>query len=185
MSQISEIPASAYTLEKKTLGALPDIPTFDGDPVPVSRNSLTPGMRPLPLLPLPGTEFSVRYETSWIRGFQSEIPASAYTLEMEILGVIPDIPVFEGDRIPVSRNALTSGIRPRQFLRALGSDFLIGHNTDAMRGFQSEVDLSKARAGGSSTDASAFWDLLDPPMRSRVIYAGFGDYASGLRRTQP
>ncbi|KDP31663.1 hypothetical protein JCGZ_15219 [Jatropha curcas] len=54
-----------------------------------------------------------------------------------------------------------------------------------MRGFQSEVDLGKARAGGSSTDASAFWDLLDPPMRSRVVAAGFGDYATGLRWTQP
>ncbi|KDP20532.1 hypothetical protein JCGZ_05063 [Jatropha curcas] len=43
------------------------------------------------------------------------------------------------------------------------------------------VDLGKARAGGSSTDASAFWDLLDPSMRSRVVAAGFGDYAAGLR----
>ncbi|KDP27396.1 hypothetical protein JCGZ_20220 [Jatropha curcas] len=48
-----------------------------------------------------------------------------------------------------------------------------------------QVDLGKARAGGSSTDASAFWDLLDPPMRSRVVATGFGDYATGLRRTQP
>ncbi|KDP30610.1 hypothetical protein JCGZ_16941 [Jatropha curcas] len=47
------------------------------------------------------------------------------------------------------------------------------------------VDLGKARAGGSSTDASAFWDLLGPPMHSRVIAAGFGDYAAGLHRTQP
>ncbi|KDP30531.1 hypothetical protein JCGZ_15240 [Jatropha curcas] len=30
MSQISEIPASAYTPEMEVLGALPDIPTFDG-----------------------------------------------------------------------------------------------------------------------------------------------------------
>ncbi|KDP44682.1 hypothetical protein JCGZ_19497 [Jatropha curcas] len=76
-----------------------------------------------------------------------EIPASAYTPEMDTLGVILDIPVFEGDRVP--------------------------------------VDLGKARAGGSSTDASTFWDLLDPLMRSRVVAAGFGDYAAGLRRTQP
>ncbi|KDP33055.1 hypothetical protein JCGZ_13641 [Jatropha curcas] len=48
-----------------------------------------------------------------------------------------------------------------------------------------QVDLSKAWASGSSTDASAFWDLLDPPMQARVITAGFGDYALGLRRTQP
>ncbi|KDP29573.1 hypothetical protein JCGZ_19387 [Jatropha curcas] len=34
MSQIPEIPASAYTPEMETLGALPDIPTFDGEPVP-------------------------------------------------------------------------------------------------------------------------------------------------------
>ncbi|KDP30117.1 hypothetical protein JCGZ_18228 [Jatropha curcas] len=57
MSQISEIPTFAYTLEMETLGALPDIPTFDGEPVPVSRNPLTPGTQPLQLLPLPGTEF--------------------------------------------------------------------------------------------------------------------------------
>ncbi|KDP20616.1 hypothetical protein JCGZ_04173 [Jatropha curcas] len=42
MSQLSEIPASAYTPEMETLGDLPDIPTFDGEPVPVSRNPLTP-----------------------------------------------------------------------------------------------------------------------------------------------
>ncbi|KDP24569.1 hypothetical protein JCGZ_26565 [Jatropha curcas] len=35
MSQISEIPASAYTPEMETLGALPNVPTFDGEPVPV------------------------------------------------------------------------------------------------------------------------------------------------------
>ncbi|KDP41045.1 hypothetical protein JCGZ_03577 [Jatropha curcas] len=118
MSQTSEIPAFAYTLEMETLGALPDIPTFDGEPVPVSQDPLTSGTRPLQLLPLPGTEFPLRYETS------------------------------------------------------------------RMRGFQAEVDLGKARSGGSATDASAFWDLLDPSMRARVIVAGFGDYAAGLRRTQ-
>ncbi|KDP22030.1 hypothetical protein JCGZ_03000 [Jatropha curcas] len=119
MSQISKIPASAYTPEMETLGALPDIPTFDGEPVSVRWNPLTPGTRPLQLLPLPGTEFPVRYETS------------------------------------------------------------------RMHGFQSEFDLGKARSGGSATDASAFWDLLDPPMQARVVAAGFGDYATGLRRTQP
>ncbi|KDP37752.1 hypothetical protein JCGZ_05242 [Jatropha curcas] len=119
MSHLSEIPASAYTLEMETLGALPDISTFDGEPVPVSRNPLTPGTRPLQLLPVPSTEFPVRYKTS------------------------------------------------------------------RMRGFQSEVNLGKARSGGSATDASAFWDLLDPPMLARVVAVGFGDYAAGLRRTQP
>ncbi|KDP26289.1 hypothetical protein JCGZ_22326 [Jatropha curcas] len=59
------------------------------------------------------------------------------------------------------------------------------HETGAMRGFQTEVDLGKACAGGSSIDASTFWDLLDPSMRSRVIAAGFGDYVTGLCRTQP
>ncbi|KDP33274.1 hypothetical protein JCGZ_13525 [Jatropha curcas] len=54
-----------------------------------------------------------------------------------------------------------------------------------MRGFQTEVDLGKARAGGSSTDASTFRDLLDPPMRSRVVVAGFSDYAARLCHTQP
>ncbi|KDP24571.1 hypothetical protein JCGZ_26567 [Jatropha curcas] len=53
------------------------------------------------------------------------------------------------------------------------------------RGVGVEVDLGKARSSGSATDASTFWDLLDPPMRARVIAAGFGDYAAGLRRTQP
>ncbi|KDP25689.1 hypothetical protein JCGZ_24170 [Jatropha curcas] len=59
MSQLSEIPASAYTLEMDTLGAIPDIPVFEGERVPVSRNALTPGTRPLQLLPLPGSEFPV------------------------------------------------------------------------------------------------------------------------------
>ncbi|KDP41027.1 hypothetical protein JCGZ_03559 [Jatropha curcas] len=73
MSQLSEIPTSAYTPEMETLGALPDIPTFDGEPVPVSRNPLTSRTRPLQLLPLPGTEFPVRYETSRMHGFQAEL----------------------------------------------------------------------------------------------------------------
>ncbi|KDP31711.1 hypothetical protein JCGZ_15000 [Jatropha curcas] len=58
-------------------------------------------------------------------------------------------------------------------------------NTMLIATFLGPVDLGKARAGGSSTDASAFWDLLDPPMRSRVVATGFGNYASGLHRTQP
>ncbi|KDP30303.1 hypothetical protein JCGZ_17173 [Jatropha curcas] len=76
MSQISEILASTYTPEMEILGALPDIATLDGEPVPVSRNPLTPGTRLLQLLPLPGTEFPVRYETSRMRGFQSEVGAA-------------------------------------------------------------------------------------------------------------
>ncbi|KDP30912.1 hypothetical protein JCGZ_15490 [Jatropha curcas] len=114
-----------------------------------------------------------------------EIPVSAYTLEMNTLGAISDIPIFEGERVPVSCNALTPGTRPLQLLPLLGIEFPARHETGAMRGFQTEVDMGKARAGGFSTDASAFWDLLDPPMRSRVIAAGFDDYAAGLCHTQP
>ncbi|KDP38312.1 hypothetical protein JCGZ_05198 [Jatropha curcas] len=136
---------------------------------------------------------------------------------MEIFGVIPDIPVFEGDRVLVSRNALTpvahagescvtqlfyceqlreAAIQSCVTLLSLNFDFdSFAHlhtlfpvlECDAILNSThlDPVDLSKARAGGSSTDASGFWDLLDPPMRSRVISAEFGDYASGLRRTQP
>ncbi|KDP27715.1 hypothetical protein JCGZ_19995 [Jatropha curcas] len=57
---------------------------------------------------------------------------------METLGVIPDIPVFEGDRVPVSRNALTPYTRPLQFLPASGSNFPVCYNTDVMHGFQIE-----------------------------------------------
>ncbi|KDP23031.1 hypothetical protein JCGZ_01743 [Jatropha curcas] len=46
-------------------------------------------------------------------------------------------------------------------------------------------DAAMARAGGSFINALAFRDLLDPPMHARVVAAGFGDYAAGLRRTQP
>ncbi|KDP32649.1 hypothetical protein JCGZ_14769 [Jatropha curcas] len=114
-----------------------------------------------------------------------EIPASAYTPEMNTLGAIPDITTFEGERVPVSWNPLTPGTRPLQLLPLPGTEFPVRYETSGMRGFQTEVDLGKARAGGSSTDASAFWDLLDPPMRARVVAAGFSDYAEGLRRTQP
>ncbi|KDP26185.1 hypothetical protein JCGZ_22681 [Jatropha curcas] len=151
MSQLSEISASAYTLEMETLGALPDIPTFDGELVPVSRNPLTSGTRPLQLLPLPGTEFPVRYNTSRMRGFQAE-----------------------------SRHAGSNCVT-QLFLREQLRDVAV--LSEQLR--NATVDLGKARSGGSSTDASAFWDLLDPPMRARVIAVGFGDYAAGLRRTQP
>ncbi|KDP45537.1 hypothetical protein JCGZ_18774 [Jatropha curcas] len=109
-----------------------------------------------------------------------EILASAYTPELETLGAIPDIPTFDGEPVPVSRNPLTFGMRPLQLLLLPGTEFPICYETSRMRGFQTE-----ARTGGSSTNASAFWDLLDPPMRARVVAAGFGDYAAGLRRTQP
>ncbi|KDP43255.1 hypothetical protein JCGZ_22807 [Jatropha curcas] len=107
----------------------------------------------------------------------SEIPASAYTPEMETLGALPDIPTFDGEPVPVSRNPPTSGTRPLQLLPLPGSEFPVRYETNRMRGFQAEVDLGKSRSGGSSTDASAFCDLLDSPMRARVIATGFGDYA--------
>ncbi|KDP27545.1 hypothetical protein JCGZ_20110 [Jatropha curcas] len=72
MSQLPEIPAFAYTPEMNTLGAIPDILIFEGERVPVSRNALTPGTRPLQLLPLPGIEFPVRHETGAMRGFLTE-----------------------------------------------------------------------------------------------------------------
>ncbi|KDP20519.1 hypothetical protein JCGZ_05082 [Jatropha curcas] len=75
--------------------------------------------------------------------------------------------------------------RPLQLLPVPGTEFPVRYETSRMRGFQSEVNLGKARSGGSATDAFAFWDLLDPPMRARVVAAGFEDYAAGLHRTQP
>ncbi|KDP24835.1 hypothetical protein JCGZ_25289 [Jatropha curcas] len=78
MSQLPKIPASAYTREMETLGALPDIPTFDGEPVLVSRNPLTPETRPLQLLPLPGTEFPVRYETAGCAAFSPRNQVSTF-----------------------------------------------------------------------------------------------------------
>ncbi|KDP30679.1 hypothetical protein JCGZ_15554 [Jatropha curcas] len=60
-------------------------------------------------------------------------------------------------------------------------------NSSSLTGgkFQTASLIWARPAGGSATDASAFWDLLDPPMWVRVVSAGFGDYAAGLRRTQP
>ncbi|KDP46468.1 hypothetical protein JCGZ_12951 [Jatropha curcas] len=161
MSQLPEIPASAYAPEMETLGEIPDIPTFNGQPVPVSRNPLTSGTRPLQLLPLLGTEFPVRYETSRMRGFQIELRDAA----IEMRGAAVEM-----------RGAFA--------LRMPNFEQLRGASVE-LRDAATEVDLGKARAGGSSTDASAFWDLLDPPMHARVVAAGFGDYAIGLRRTQP
>ncbi|KDP30352.1 hypothetical protein JCGZ_18203 [Jatropha curcas] len=98
MSQIPETPAAAYTPEMETLGVLPDIPTFDGEPVPMSRNPLTPGTRPLQLLPLPGTEFLVRYETSRMRGFQTE--SCDADVERRGMGVeVRDAAVLQGAQL--------------------------------------------------------------------------------------
>ncbi|KDP28986.1 hypothetical protein JCGZ_19572 [Jatropha curcas] len=97
---------------------------------------------------------------------------------METLGALPDIPTFDGEPVPVSRNLLTLGTRPLQLLPLPGTEFPVRYETSRMRGFRSEVNLGKASLGGSATDASAFWDLLDPPMRARVVAAGFGDYAA-------
>ncbi|KDP30613.1 hypothetical protein JCGZ_16921 [Jatropha curcas] len=177
MSQISEIPASAYTREMETLGALPDIPTFDGEPVPVSRNPLTPGTRPLQLLPLPGSEFPFQYETSQMRGFQSESLEQLRDAAKEMRGAtlwLRDAAVLEATYFEQSRGAAMEW-------RDAGAEM---HYASVLLNTQL-VNLGKARSGGSATDASAFWDLLDPLTRARVIAAGFGDYAAGLRRTQP
>ncbi|KDP39462.1 hypothetical protein JCGZ_05143 [Jatropha curcas] len=139
MSQLPEIPSSAYTPEMNALGAIPDIPTFEGEPVPVSQNPLTSGTRPLQLLPLPSTGFPLRH---------------------------------------AGRSCMT-----QLFLREKLRDAAI--LSEQLRDATVPIDLGKAGAGGSSTDASTFWDLMDPPMRARVVAAGFGDYAAGLRRTQP
>ncbi|KDP36013.1 hypothetical protein JCGZ_09979 [Jatropha curcas] len=96
MSQISEI-ASAYTPAMEGLGALPDIPTFDGEPVPMSQNPLTPRTRPLQLLPLPGLEFPVRYEMSQMRGFRSEVWSYEYCIYP---GGPSGAPPIETRRIP-------------------------------------------------------------------------------------
>ncbi|KDP24866.1 hypothetical protein JCGZ_25150 [Jatropha curcas] len=142
-----------------TLGAIPEIPIFEGERVPVSRNALTPGTRPFQLLPLSGSKFPVRHDTDAMRGFQTEVsPALPSTVASRNCSAEEQ---FRDAAVRKEHNALNSCVA------------------------QLLVDLDKACAGGSSTDASTFWDLLDPPMRSRVIAAGFGDYAAGLRRTQP
>ncbi|KDP38301.1 hypothetical protein JCGZ_05187 [Jatropha curcas] len=183
MSQTSEIPASAYTPKMETIEALSDIPTFDGEPVPVSRNLLTSGTRPLQLLPLPGTEFPLRYETS---------PGCAAFRPRQSLEQLRDATVEMRGAAEEMRGA--SVLRMPNFERSRDGAV-------ESRGAGAEVDLGKARSGGSSTDASAFWDLLDPPMRARrwndcthTFVFGFGemtltpvDYAAitGLRFTGP
>ncbi|KDP24941.1 hypothetical protein JCGZ_24429 [Jatropha curcas] len=154
MSQLPEIPASAYTPEMNTLGAIPDIPIFEGEWVPVSRNALTPGTRPLQLLPLPGTEFPVRHETGAMRGFQTESRHAGRSCVTQLFWV---------------NNCVTQ---------------LFWMNNCVTQLFEASLIWARPVLA-DSTDASAFWDLLDPPMRSRVVATGFGDYAAGLRRTQP
>ncbi|KDP29809.1 hypothetical protein JCGZ_19315 [Jatropha curcas] len=224
MSQLPKIPGSTYMLEMETLGAIPDIPTFEGEPVPVSRNPLTSGTRPLQLLPLPGTEFPVCYETSRMRGFQTEAPENPSFLN---LGFHPfavasrnysveeqfrDAAVRQrGTCVEQLRDAAVemrgaavkmrgaSVLRTQYFEQLRGAAVEVRDaavempnaavempNAAVLQDAQlGQVDLGKARASGSSTHASAFWDLLEPPMRARVVAAGFGDYAAGLRRTQP
>ncbi|KDP22762.1 hypothetical protein JCGZ_01979 [Jatropha curcas] len=177
MSQLPEIPASAYTPEMNTLGAIPDITTFEGEPVPVSRNPLTPGTQPLQLLLLPGTEFPVRFETSGIRSFQTKvIPWRDCSSARQGLGQLCGAAVEMRGTAMKMRGA--SVLRTQYFERLRGAAVEV-------RDAATKVDLGKARAGGSSADASAFWDLLDPHMRARVVAVGFSDYTAGLRRTQP
>ncbi|KDP22946.1 hypothetical protein JCGZ_01806 [Jatropha curcas] len=75
---------------------------------------------------------------------------------------IPDILVFEGERVPLSRNALKPGTRPLQLLPLPGSDFPVRPDTDAMRGFQSE-----RHAGGSCVTQLFYCEQLrDATVRS-------------------
>ncbi|KDP23106.1 hypothetical protein JCGZ_01178 [Jatropha curcas] len=181
MSQLPEIPASTYTLEMDTLGAISDIPTFEGESVPVSCNLLTFGTRPLQLLPLPGTEFLVCYETSAMRGFQTELRHA--TVGRDCSSARQGHGQLRGVAIEMRGAAVK--MRGASVLRTQYFEQLRGTAIEVRDAAVLQVDLGKARAGGSSTDASAFWDLLDPPMHARVVAAGFGDYAAGLRRTQP
>ncbi|KDP29280.1 hypothetical protein JCGZ_19448 [Jatropha curcas] len=165
MSQLPEIPASAYTPEMNTLGAIPDITVFEGERVPVSRNALTPGTRPLQLLPLPSTEFPVRHETSAMRGFQTEVsfcvPSTVASRNCSVEEQFCDATVRQGG------NALNSCVA--RLLRCVTLLFVRMQCLEQLNGAAVEVDLGKARAGGSS----------------RVVTAGFGDYTARLHRTQP
>ncbi|KDP30367.1 hypothetical protein JCGZ_17096 [Jatropha curcas] len=90
-----------------------------------------------------------------------EIPASAYTPEMNTLGAIPDIPVFEAP--PVAGHRVPDSTRDRHDAQFpdRGPCWRIFHRCFCVMGF------------------------VGPPMWSRVVAAGFGDYAAGLPRTQP
>ncbi|KDP23077.1 hypothetical protein JCGZ_01170 [Jatropha curcas] len=191
MSQLPKIPTSAYTLEMETLGAILDIPTFDGEQVPVSRNPLTSGTRPLQLLPLLGTEFPGRYETSRMRGFQTELRHAGGSCVTQLFlreqlrdAALRDAAVeVWGATVEVHG---ASVLRTPYFEQLRGAAVKVsGAASEVRDAAVLQVDLGKAHAGGSSFDAMAFWDLLDPPMRARVVTAGFGDYAAGLHRTQP
>ncbi|KDP27005.1 hypothetical protein JCGZ_22186 [Jatropha curcas] len=216
MAHLPEIPASAYTPAMDILGVIPDIPVFEGDRVLVSRNALTPGTRPLQLLPLPGFDFPVRHDTDEMCGFQSERHTGESCMtQLFSCEQLRDVAVIASSCVTqlfLCEQLRDAAVRSCAILLSLDFDFASFAHLDALfavlkyasRSCSLEeqfhdatvsqktqffdklhVDLGKARAGGSSTDASAFWDLLDPPMRSRVVAAGFGDYATGLRRTQP
>ncbi|KDP26002.1 hypothetical protein JCGZ_22936 [Jatropha curcas] len=169
---ISEISAFAYTREMETLRALPDILTFDGESVPVSRSLLTPGTRSLQLLSLPGTEFLVRYEMSYMRGFQSELSDAA--VEWRGAGAeVRDATVLQGAQLGSScvTQLCRHVTRPCSCVTQLR--------------FKPKLGLIWARP------ARVDQPLMPPlsgtcwTLRARVIAAGFGDYAAGLRRTQP
>ncbi|KDP30133.1 hypothetical protein JCGZ_18128 [Jatropha curcas] len=184
MAHLPEIPASAYTPEMDTLGAILDIPVFEGERVPMSRNALTPGTRPLQLLPLPGSDFLVQHDTDAMRRFLSELRDAAVLAS----SCVTQLFWCEQLRDATVRSYATPLSLDFDFASLVCLDVLLAIlNCDALSitTCLGPVDLGKARAGRSLTDASAFWDLLDPPMRSRVVTAGFGDYAAGLHRTQP
>ncbi|KDP27551.1 hypothetical protein JCGZ_20163 [Jatropha curcas] len=187
MSQLPEIPASAYTPEMNTLGAIPDIPVFEGEQVPVSRNALTPGTRPLHLLPLPGTEFPVLLETGAMRGFQTE----ASNCALEFLAFDYALWMNCCNLYTVCASAVASR---RKELR----DATLRHTTVLWKNSSVMRLCVKDTMPGTVPLIWARPVLADPPpmlqpsgicwtapKRSRVVAASFGDYAAGLHRTQP
>ncbi|KDP43634.1 hypothetical protein JCGZ_25697 [Jatropha curcas] len=147
MSQISEIPASAYTPEMETLGALPDILTFDGEPV--------------------GEPESIN-------------PRDTAVAAPSVAGYGVPGPSLEHLRDAASEmRGATSWLRDALYFEQLRVVAEEWHDASAEMRYAAVllVNLGKARSGGLATDVSAFWDLLDPPMRARVVAAGFGDYA--------
>ncbi|KDP20502.1 hypothetical protein JCGZ_05248 [Jatropha curcas] len=174
-----------------TLGAIPDITVFKGEWVPVSRNALTPGTRPLQLLPLPGTEFPVRHETCVMRGFQTEsrhVGKSCMTQlflrkhlrHAAVLVASRNCSMEEQFRDTTVRqggNALNSYVA-QLFVRMQCLEQLHGAAVEmrgaAARPVLADLPPMRLRSG-------IYWT----PMRSRVVAVGFGDYAAGLRRTQP
>ncbi|KDP43686.1 hypothetical protein JCGZ_24144 [Jatropha curcas] len=79
---------------------------------------------------------------------------------------------------PIAGHRVLGSARDQRDARFL--DRVVSRNCSVEEQFRdATVDLGKARAGGSSTDDSMFWDLLGPPMQSRVITASFDIWTRG------